>query len=79
MLGALGGGGMLGRGRLDIRLFQEGCVKTPRICFNCFLLLLLLCEGGDGFNRRQVLQGGPEHTQIRGRAWGWGDQIHRWA
>lgn len=27
MLGALGGGGMLDRGRLDIRLFQGGCVK----------------------------------------------------
>lgn len=63
MLGALGGGGMLGRGRLDIRLFQEGCVKTPRICFDCFLLLLL-CKSGDVFNRRQASQGGPEHTQI---------------
>lgn len=70
MLGALGGGGMLGRGRLDIRLFQEGCVKMPQICFDSFLLLL--CEGGDGFICRQMLQGGPKHNQIRG-----GDQIQR--
>lgn len=67
---------MLGRGRLDIRLFQEGCGKRGLgSVWNCFLFSSVLQVGMDSsIDRcRKVGQNTPKWVN------GAGGQIQRWA